>query len=569
MRKQKEDKLQTLGGRMNFLLNKMQVDEESKIVTKEEMKKMDAQLRASREKVSELTKKLTATGESNRIITQAMRLKQEELENLRIQYDALHDKLEEVQQQQQQDQAADEAALTTNADLMTTDQVLDKGGRGRFYLEHSPTNGLISVHSRTPEADALLKKLRMAEYLKTAQKSVRFRELVVDKIAQLMGLIVAGEERQAELRGDIDTNNETIDHLSRRTKHMADRLDEEEDAKRRTLLQYVSTVKNMAAAEAERGGEGQILQLTDSGIGDEEVHALAALLRGENNITELILRNNGITNDGARALGAVLSAPCGLRSVDLRENKVGEIGIRSLAEALERSARVRHVYVHAGGKIEALGTMDQSQNQQEAKQPMMKVSTICVVDIRKNKPEDDAPVLTDLPPRQTHSPKQNLKRFSGLSASMPAKPSNNATPQTSERRLTKKVIEKRMKKLADRRKQRQLESNWTGYSGGRTTSDSRKFPPIHKKKQPIAQRSKTAPHPTLQTSPGTTPAPSYVDNARAAVSEVLPTHSAPKSRQRKKKALVNNNSKYMQRLHASPLRHFLGASKVKGKKDAT
>lgn len=27
-----------------------------------------------------------------------------------------------------------------------------------------------------------------------------------------------------------------------------------------------------------------------------------------------------------------------------------------MAEALERSERVRHVYVHAGGKIEALGT---------------------------------------------------------------------------------------------------------------------------------------------------------------------------------------------------------------------
>ena len=55
----------------------------------------------------------------------------------------------------------------------------------------------------------------MPEYLRTAQKSVRFRELVVDKIAQLKGVIVAGEEKQAELRGDIDTNNETIDHLSR------------------------------------------------------------------------------------------------------------------------------------------------------------------------------------------------------------------------------------------------------------------------------------------------------------------------------------------------------------------
>jgi len=34
----------------------------------------------------------------------------------------------------------------------------------------------------------------------------------------------------------------------------------------------------------------------------------------------------------------------------------GKGAIRILAEALERSERVRHVYVHAGGKIEALGT---------------------------------------------------------------------------------------------------------------------------------------------------------------------------------------------------------------------
>ena len=551
----------------------MQVDEESKIVNKEEMKKMGAQVRALREKETELTKKLTATGESNRIITQAMRLKQEELENLRIQYDALNDKLEEVHEQHQQEQAADEAALTTNANLMTTDQVLDKGGRGRFYLEHSPTTGLIVIRARTPESEGLIKRLGMTEYLKTAQKSVRFRELVVDKVAQLMGLIVAGEEVQAVLRDDIDTNNETIDHLSRKTKHMADRLDDEEDAKRRTLLQYVSTVKNMAATEAERGGDGQVLQLTDSGIGDEEVHALAALLRGENNITELILRNNGITNDGARALGAVLSAPCGLRSVDLRENKVGEIGIRSLAEALERSARVRHVYVHAGGKIEALGTMDNGQHN-ESKQPMMKVSTVCVVDIRKNKPEDDTQVLTDLPPRQTHSPKQNLKKSfgGGLSTSLQSQSSNNGTPQTpgsrspTRGRLTKKSIQKRMKKLADKRKQRQQEQNWTGYSGGRSAAGktpSRKFPPIHKRKGTAVQRSKTAPHPTRG---GSSPPRTYVDQARAAVSAVLPNRTAPRAKTRHRKKKQNlNGSKFMKRLNASPLQRFVGG-KMKSQK---
>ena len=65
-------------------------------------------------------------------------------------------------------------------------------------MEDSPTNGLISIHWRSPEAETLLKTLRMPKYLWTTQISARFRELVVFKIAQLMGLLVAGEEKHAK-----------------------------------------------------------------------------------------------------------------------------------------------------------------------------------------------------------------------------------------------------------------------------------------------------------------------------------------------------------------------------------
>ena len=61
----------------------------------------------------------------------------------------------------------------------------------------------------------------------------------------------------------------------------------------------------------------------------------------------------------------------------------------AIAEALERSARVRHVYVHAGGKIEALGTAteDWSNGAPDAgSADMMAVTTICTVDCRDNAP---------------------------------------------------------------------------------------------------------------------------------------------------------------------------------------
>lgn len=138
-------------------------------------------------------------------------------------------------------------------------------------------------------------------------------------------------------------------------------------------------------------GAGGVLQLPESNITDEEIHALAALLRNNTNIDELNLRGNNITDDGARALGAVLAGRSGLRMIDLRGNKIGKGAIRVLAEALERSERVRHVYVHAGGKIEALGAGKWAPKP-ESDEPvdpklMVTVETVCVVDVRENNPE--------------------------------------------------------------------------------------------------------------------------------------------------------------------------------------
>merc|ERR1711865_473903 len=71
----------------------------------------------------------------------------------------------------------------------------------------------------------------------------------------------------------------------------------------------------------------------------------------------------------------------------------------------ERSERVRHVYVHAGGKIEALGTGQWAASREESDEvdlagtSMVTVETVCVVDVRDNttEPEPDfgeKPLLT-------------------------------------------------------------------------------------------------------------------------------------------------------------------------------
>jgi hypothetical protein len=206
------------------------------------------------------------------------------------------------------------------------------------------------------------------------------------------------EEEKQQVMEALAEKDSQLELLNKKVAHVQNTLAVEEDAKRRMLLRYIHSVKEHALAV--NGGTGGIINLPESNISDEELHALGALLRNNMSIEELNLRGNQITDDGARALGAVLAGRSALRVVDLRGNKIGPGARRVLAEALERSERVRHVYVHAGGKIEALGagkwavprsdlnSANKSVEDIRAEhQHAATVETVCVVDCRDNNPE--------------------------------------------------------------------------------------------------------------------------------------------------------------------------------------
>jgi myosin protein heavy chain len=246
-----------------------------------------------------------------------------------------------------------------------------------------------------------LDKYGVNDFLKRAQKNQRFRDMIIERLGHAYGLLMVEEEEKTQLAEALSSREKTIDHLNNKVLFMQDAMAVEEDAKRRMLLRYIHAVKEQAAGEAPTNVDGTpvggVLMLPESNISDEEVHALAALLRNNTSIEKVDLRGNNITDDGARALGAVLAGRSGLQSIDLRANKIGPGAIRILAEALERSERVRHVYVHAGGKIEALGTKRVGTIKVGQGSPgagsaggdlSVAVETVCVVDIRDNNPKD-------------------------------------------------------------------------------------------------------------------------------------------------------------------------------------
>ncbi|KAG3254424.1 hypothetical protein PI124_g946 [Phytophthora idaei] len=542
-RKQLEEKIKTMSSRVAFLLNKMQADEEAKIVSKEEAKKLQAQLTTLQEKGAELAHKLHSTAESNRVVTEALRCKQDELDAQAIKFEATQKKM-----------AAMELAMEQSGVPMTTgvDDNQQEGhqreathpddaaaaANRRFFVECRASHGgllLIKVKRTnfTPKAQQqsidFLERMGVNTFLKRAQKSLNTKQLLVERIAALLTTIVTSEDAVAEVKEQLAAKEDQIGRLSRKTRWMQERLTTEEDAKRKTLLRYVHEVKSRALTVSTDPSDEHnfgILKLPESGVGDEEVHAIAALLRNATNVRELQLRGNAISSEGARAIAAVLSiSSCRLRQVDLRNNQIGKDGIKVLAEALERNERIKHVYVHAGGKIEALGTTSPASqaamvNAQissaatlgssgSTHASLIGVETVCVVDVREQTEADTSSASTSLlidfadDPRVTAGqisatgPASALKlKLTGINGDVGGMQSSVNDRDSSNRlfsrrplsaaalkRQRERVTLERKKRQEEAKRQARKEAEWAGRSGGMESSpshgsNSKKLPPI-------------------------------------------------------------------------------------------
>jgi hypothetical protein len=379
-RDQLDEKLKTMESRISFLLNKVQADEEARILQAEDRKKLESQVLTYNERNEELQRKVTELAESNRLVTHSVRVKQEELSEVKSKYEFVMKELEtrDTELSIYRNDKPEVLLLDENSPDDIENVRLNEG-RGRFYVEAKSVGGgsLLLLKGRKPLYKEWLQKHGINEFLKKIQKTTRFRDLVVEKLCSVYGLLMVEEEEKNKLVEEMTSQYQQLEVQVKKLSLVQDTLALEEEAKQKVLMRYLHVVKDRSVSD----GTGGTLNLGNSNIGDEEVHAMAALMRGNTSIQEVNLRGNGISDDGARALAALLSGKSGLKLLDLKGNKISKAGIKTLAEALERSGRIKHVYVHAGGKIEALGA-----NYLDGKTDA--VETICIVDVTENKPED-------------------------------------------------------------------------------------------------------------------------------------------------------------------------------------
>jgi hypothetical protein len=450
-RQEQQEARKALAGRVSYLMNKAALDDESRANARVDVKKLETQLHSSMKKNESLNAQLRRLREANKVLTESMRIKADEMEKLQVESTMRN---WGSQDQVNKRMEADKSSIRNKGKFGSRksgggsdDSVMDVAGKGSSLSRGSgytiikqlprgrekEVPGLRASSKDDERAQVLLKKLQINEFFRYIGRRPPDKaiDLCAEKLAQVVGTlrmseaIAAARARRAEnimdrLRGELDM-------LRRKAQDQGERLFSEEEAKRSALIKYLhtvisgsgngdsdsweSTVKSHKSSTMQKqqrldGGTGFLdesfmessvessslnssdskvapppvtVRLGSSGIGDEEIHALVAVLSSKDRVDLLDLRSNTIGDVGARGLASILRSSKVLAEVDLRENFIGPTGVRILAEALEHNKRVRHVFVHGNGRIEALGTVGESENDEDEDDVV--IDTVIVVNV--------------------------------------------------------------------------------------------------------------------------------------------------------------------------------------------
>eukprot|EP00949_MAST-11_sp_MAST-11-sp1_P002944 g2944.t1 len=377
-KKDAEEARKALSGRVSYLMNKSALDEESRMTARVDVKRLEKEVHAKSKEAEQLRRKLRQAQEAVKVLTESMRIKSEEIERLHV--ESKQRAWDEEAKSRAKNDAADARGKTFGSKSRRSKRA--QGGSARNGNNSGASSSLMKgtgyatimqlprgreksvpglrAENNDARAKKLLKKMQVNEFLRYIAKrpQEKFLPLCVEKFAQILGALRVteslGAAKARRAQQLTDRLRSELDMMRRKANQIADKLFGEEEAKRKALVKYlrevVSTRKSSGGAHPTAA-----INLADSGISDEEIHALVAVLTANDKVAQLDLRNNRVTDVGTRALAALLRKSENLVDVDLRCNQITPTGVRILAEGLEHNSRVRHVFVHGNGRIEGLG----------------------------------------------------------------------------------------------------------------------------------------------------------------------------------------------------------------------
>ena len=242
-KKEGEEKIKTLNSRLSFLLNKLQTDEEAKGRQKDELNSIQTQMETYMSTNRELNQQLNNCTSKAMTFDETLREKEAQLDSTRIKLDALQHLYNE--QDEMREEANQREATAGRNDTLA-------GGRLRFFIDCKPTLGLFLLKAKNSKDRDWLDKNHCNAFMKKTSKSQKKQDLLLQKIAETFGIILTREEEIEKLTADLEEQAGEAEKLSRKLKLIHERLDIEEESKRRTLLKYINAVK----ASVSLGEEG-------------------------------------------------------------------------------------------------------------------------------------------------------------------------------------------------------------------------------------------------------------------------------------------------------------------------
>ncbi|KAL7497317.1 hypothetical protein ACHAWT_005764 [Skeletonema menzelii] len=391
-----DEKVHTLDGRIAFLLNRLQLDEETISAQQGEITKLNTKLQSSTIRCETLQDKLTKTEERCREIDSKLATSEKQLKETAINLEAVE---QSMKVKDENDFRAEKRAIQMKEKSSAKKQQGTGGGGGgrqpRLYVDSRSSAGHPVITGKCPKDKAWVEERGCNNFLRRTFKAHNPQEALVKKIAELYNTIFFDYEDKEELQMKLNSRHEDVESLNRELNRIQAEIFAGEESKRRILLRYIRAVK-ASVSLGEPGSEEYIhevgtvgagrIHLPESGLVDEDAYAIASILKNNVTIEEIQLRRNKIGDDGARAIASVLAERCAIKFIDLRENHISTMGMKAIADALGRSERIHKVFVHPGGKIEAFGASETFgiSSSLDEKDAAFSVSSICVVDVRDN-----------------------------------------------------------------------------------------------------------------------------------------------------------------------------------------
>lgn len=236
--KEANEKVRTLDGRLAFLLNRLQTDEEARSVQQDEIKKMESQLQSATQRCDTLQTKLSQAEDNARDATEKLQQSDKELKDAKIKQQSME---QLMKLQEEQELKAERKAILSKGKQDHQNSLA--GGQLRFFVDNRPSLGHAVVTGKCPKDKVWLEERGCNVHLRKALKSQNSQEPLVKRIAELYGAVLFGEEQLEKAQSDLKSRDEDMERFERELNVIQTDVLREEESKRRILLRYIRAVK--------------------------------------------------------------------------------------------------------------------------------------------------------------------------------------------------------------------------------------------------------------------------------------------------------------------------------------